>query len=260
MVKPSKPRFVNLNADNIEAHHLCCALGDPKHEDGVSRKKAWLKKRFAEGLVFRKLDVRGKVFIEYAPSEVAWRPIVAPGWMTIHCLWVSGRYAKHGYGRSLVEYCVGDATKRNKHGVVVAAATTKRPFLSDPKFLRHLGFEEVDRAGAFRLFAKSLDDAKPPRFSPAVHAGQKEASDAGELVARFTDQCPFNLHWSQEMADVLGGEGFDVRVEHVRSRAKAKKVASPLGTFGLERDGTLITHHLTTEKAMRRLLGLPTHT
>lgn len=32
--------------------------------------------RPAEGYVFRKLDVKGCVFIEYAPLETAWMPVV----------------------------------------------------------------------------------------------------------------------------------------------------------------------------------------
>lgn len=80
------PAFVQLSDRNVHEHHLCCALGDPKHAAGVDAKRRWLKRRFREGLVFLKLDVRGKVFIEYADAERAWRPIVAPGWLTIHCL------------------------------------------------------------------------------------------------------------------------------------------------------------------------------
>lgn len=249
----SSPNYVDLTAENIDEHHLCCALGDPKHEAGVQRKKAWLKKRFSEGLVFRKLDVRGKVFIEYAPSEVAWRPIVAPGWLTVHCLWVSGKYAKQGHARRLVESCIDDARAQGKAGVVVASAKTKRPFLSDPKFLKHHGFEVVDEAGEFRLFAHWLDrEAATPKLAVAVKRAGKSGS--GRFLARHTDQCPYNAHWAEEMAEVLRGEGYDVSVEHVKSRAKAQKVASPLGTFGLQRDGALVTHHLNTANAVRRLV------
>ncbi len=246
--------YVDLDATNLEDHHLCCALGDPKHEEGVARKKAWLRRRFAEGLVFRKLDVRGKVFIEYAPAEVAWRPIIAPGWLVIHCLWVSGRFAGHGHGRTLVESCLADARRQGKAGVVVAAAKRKRPFLSDPKFFAHLGFEVVQTAGEFVLLANRIDAGAPsPRFAPAVVRRGKERS--GRFLARYTDQCPFNAHWAEQMAQDVRGEGYDVEVERITTRAKAQRVRSPLGTFGLERDGELVTHHLSTSKATTRMLA-----
>ena len=35
--------YINLNSENIEDEHICCAIGDPKHQDGVDRKKEWIK-------------------------------------------------------------------------------------------------------------------------------------------------------------------------------------------------------------------------
>ena len=60
-------QFINLTLDNLNSEHVCCAISDKKHQCGVSNKKAWLKERIPEGHTFRKLDERGKVFIEYAP-------------------------------------------------------------------------------------------------------------------------------------------------------------------------------------------------
>ena len=56
---------INLDIDNIEDEHICCAIGDPKHQDGVDKKKEWMKDKLEDGHVFRKLDARGKIFIEY---------------------------------------------------------------------------------------------------------------------------------------------------------------------------------------------------
>ena len=55
-----------------------------------------MTERFAEGFVFKKLDVRGKVFIEYGPAEKAWCPIVADGYMHVDCFWVSGQFKGQG--------------------------------------------------------------------------------------------------------------------------------------------------------------------
>jgi GNAT superfamily N-acetyltransferase len=245
--------YVDLDEENVDQHHLCCALGDRKHAEGVERKRAWLKRRFGEGLVFRKLDVRGKVFIEYAPAEVAWRPIIAPGWLVVHCLWVSGRYAGQGHGRRLVESALEDAERRGRAGLVIAAADRKRPFLSDPKFLRHLGFEVIDRAGPFRLHARAVGEgAEVPRFASSVT--EPEEATGGRFLARYTDQCPYNLHWAAQMAEQIRQAGHEVTTEQITTCDGAQYVSSPLGAFGLERDGTLVTHHLNTDNATRRLL------
>ncbi len=31
--------YINLTLENIEKEHICCAIGDPKHQAGVDSKK-----------------------------------------------------------------------------------------------------------------------------------------------------------------------------------------------------------------------------
>ena len=59
--------YMNLTLENHEKEHLCCAISDKKHQCGVKLKKEWLKDRLSEGHIFRKLNQKGKVFIEYTP-------------------------------------------------------------------------------------------------------------------------------------------------------------------------------------------------
>ena len=81
-------------------------------------KKAWLKERLDEGLVFLKGNVRGKCFIEYIPAEYAWAPIEAEGYMVIDCLWVSGQFKGHGYSNLLLNACIEDSKEKGKKGLV----------------------------------------------------------------------------------------------------------------------------------------------
>lgn len=78
--------YLNLTKDNIATEHICCALSDSKHQIGVNSKKAWLKLKFKDGHVFRKLKTRGKAFIEYEPIETAWTPIDGNNYTYIYCL------------------------------------------------------------------------------------------------------------------------------------------------------------------------------
>jgi len=34
--------YINLTLENIDKEHICCAIGDPKHQIGVDRKKEWI--------------------------------------------------------------------------------------------------------------------------------------------------------------------------------------------------------------------------
>ena len=50
--------YINLTLENIDEEHICCAIGDKKHQAGVDSKKEWLKSKLKDGNVFRKLNAR----------------------------------------------------------------------------------------------------------------------------------------------------------------------------------------------------------
>ncbi len=132
-------KIIAVDQSNIDQEHICCAITDKKGETCVSSKKAWMQERFPDGLVFRKLNVRGKVFIEYIPAEHAWIPILAEQYMHINCLWVSGKYKGQGYSDQLLNQCIDDAKKAGKSGLTALSSAKKKPFLSDPGYLKHRG-------------------------------------------------------------------------------------------------------------------------
>jgi len=93
---------VYIKSDSIQFRneHLCYAIADKKHQCGVEAKRAWLKERIGEGHVFRKLNEKGKLFIEYAPLNKVWVPIVGDNYIYIYCLWVSGSFRGKAYAIS----------------------------------------------------------------------------------------------------------------------------------------------------------------
>ena len=143
--------YINLNLENIENEHICCAIGDKKHNDGVILKKEWLKERIKEGHVFRKLNARGKVFIEYAPAESAWAPVEGENFMYIYCLWVAGSFKGNGYGNELLEYAIKDSRNKGKDGICTISSKKKKPFLSEKKFFEKYGFKVIDSIGDYEL-------------------------------------------------------------------------------------------------------------
>lgn len=63
--------FINITEENADTEHLCCIIRTRTAHPGVETKRRWLKDRLKEGHVFRKLNINGTVFIEYAPLETA---------------------------------------------------------------------------------------------------------------------------------------------------------------------------------------------
>lgn len=102
--------FIDLTAENIADEHLCCIIRMKKPHTGVEAKREWLAARLPEGHVFRKLNTGDCVFIEYAPLETAWVPVVGENYLYIYCLWVLG--APRGSGKVVLEghirHCVRD--------------------------------------------------------------------------------------------------------------------------------------------------------
>ena len=137
--------YIKVTDENIDKEHICCAISN-NNDIQVSSKKEWLKEQFREGLVFLKSAERGKCFIEYLPAENAWNPITADGYMYIDCLWVAGSFKGHGYGADLLDACLEDSKNKGKKGLCILSSEKKKPFLSDPKFLRYKGFKVCDKA------------------------------------------------------------------------------------------------------------------
>ena len=82
--------FINLTPENLDGEHLCCIIRSKKAHPGVEAKRQWLADRLKEGHIFRKLNAKATVFIEYAPLETAWTPVLGDSYYYIYCLWVCG--------------------------------------------------------------------------------------------------------------------------------------------------------------------------
>ena len=169
--------YIQVTKENIAQEHICCAISNNKDVQ-VASKKAWLLERFEEGLVFLKSVERGKCFIEYLPAENAWNPIQAEGFMYIDCLWVSGSFKGHGYSSDLLDLCIRDSKEKGKKGLCILSAAKKKPFLADPKYLKHKGFSICDEAdNGIQLWALpfSSDTAMPTFRECARHPRTEEA-------------------------------------------------------------------------------------
>ena len=155
-------QFINLTVENLMQEHLCCIIRSKKPHPGVESKRSWLNERLEEGHVFRKLDTKGAVFIEYAPPETAWVPVEGENYLYIYCLWVAGEFKGKGYGRQLMEYCLANAKAREKAGVCMLGAKTQKAWLSGQAFAEKYGFETVDTTpDGYRLLVLSFDGTKP---------------------------------------------------------------------------------------------------
>lgn len=206
--------YLRITKENIDKEHIGCAMSN-KQSDG---KKAWLRQRLEEGLVFYRSEERGKCFIEYLPAENAWLPIVAPGFLHINCLWVSGSMKGHGYSSELLEECVRDAKAQGRKGLcILSSEKKKREFLADPKYLAYKGFRVADTSdcGITLMYLPLEPEAAVPRFKDcARHPGVAEDG----FVLYYTDQCPYTYYWVPRMEEVARQQGIPLKVIHITDR------------------------------------------
>ena len=158
--------FTNLTTDNLSNEHLCCIIRSKKSHPGIEAKRQRLSDRLNEGHVFRKLNAKATVFIEYAPLETAWVPVIGDNYYYLYCLWVLGSPRGNGYGKALIEYCIADAKEKGRSGICMLGAKKQKSWLSDQSFAKKFGFEVVDTTdNGYELLALSFDGTVP-QFAP----------------------------------------------------------------------------------------------
>lgn len=243
--------YVNLNPDNIDSEHICCAIGDPKHQTGVNKKKEWIKNRLNEGYVFRKLNEMGKIFIEYEPVETAWVPISGVNYEYIYCLWVSGRFKGNGIARELLEYAINDAKEKNMSGLCTLVARKKKPFLGEKKFFEHFGFEVVDNVEDYELMALRFDDETTPKFNDNA---RKMKIDINEFTIYYTNQCPYVEYEIKELSDFAESEDIELNFIKIDSLDKAKNAPCIINNWANFYNGEYVSNRILNVNAFKKLL------
>ncbi|AOY78182.1 GNAT family N-acetyltransferase [Clostridium formicaceticum] len=242
--------YINLTMDNLAKEHLCCAISDKKHQLGVDAKRSWLAERFLEGHIFRKLDDKGKVFIEYTPLETAWVPVNGENYIYIYCFWVSGSFKSKGHGRKLLEYCIKDAKSRDKSGICVISSKKKTPFLTDKKYMQKYGFEVVDRIGSeYELLALSFDGSKPA-FTNSAHI---QEIDMKELTIFYGKQCPYIPNCIEQVEKFCKDNNIPLNLIEVDTHEKAKAVPCVFNNWAVFYGGRFKTVHLLNEGYLKKM-------
>lgn len=243
--------FINLTAENLADQHLCCIIRDKKPHPGVEAKRQWLAQRLAEGHVFRKLDAKAAVFIEYAPLETAWVPITGQNYYYIYCLWVNGDCKGRGYGRALMEYCLADAREKGKSGVCMLGAAKQKAWLSDQAFAKRFGFGAVDATDSgYELLALSFDGTVP-RFGENA---KKQEIERRDLTVYYSPQCPYILQTARKLRRYCQDNRVPLSLLPVDSLEQAKALPCVFNNWAVFYRGKLETVNLIDGAYLQRLL------
>jgi len=239
-------KIITLDKSNIDKEHICCAISDKKCKDSYELKKDWLRQEFDNGYVFRRIDARAKVFIEYVPAENGWVPIDAPNYLLINCFWVSGQYKGKGYGKELLRLAIEDSKSQGKDGIVTIVGTKKFHFMSDAKWLLKQGFEICEETSSgFSLLVKKVNPkADNPKFKDSVKSG--ECDNKNGLVVYYSNRCPFSeFHVTTSMTKTAKNRNLPLEVIKLDTLEKAQSAPTPATIFSLFYNGKFITTDLS---------------
>ena len=242
--------FINLTPECVETEHLCCIIRSKKPHPGVEAKRAWLKARLGEGHVFRKLEGKGCAFIEYAPLETAWVPVIGDNYLYIYCLWVQGEAKGHGYGRQLMEFCIADARKKGKSGICMLGAQKQKAWLSDQQFAARFGFQAVDTAGGYYLLALSFDGTTPC-FAPNAKV---QSIENRELTVYYDHQCPFIYQRVEQLRQHCLEREIPASFRPVVSLEQAKALPCVFNNWAVFYGGRFVTVNQIDGKMLERIL------
>lgn len=243
--------YIRITEENIDKEHICCAMSGKQSE----KKKAWMKERFSEGLVFYRSEERGKCFIEYIPAENAWVPIDAPDYLYINCLWIAGSMKGQGYSNDLLAECIRDAKFQGKKGLcILSSEKRKKEFLADPKYLAYKGFLPADTSGCgiTLMYLPLCDNASVPKFRDC--ARHPHITEKG-FVIYYTDQCPFTYYWVPRVVEAAAEHGIEIKTVHITDKETAQNTPAPVTTYALFRDGAFVTQAIQSDKKFLALAG-----
>ena len=243
--------YINLDINNIDEEHICCAIGDPKHQDGVNKKKEWIKSKLKEGHVFRKLNARGKIFIEYEPIETAWVPIVGKNYEYIYCLWVAGSFKGKGIGRELLEYAIADSRKKGMNGICTLVSKKKKPFIGEKKFFEYFGFEVVDSIADYELVALKFNDEETPKFNDSV---RNMKIDNKDFTIYYSNECPYVEYEIVELSEYAKKKNIKLNFIKIDSLEKAKNTPCIFNNWANFYKGEFVSNTILNSNSLEKLL------
>ena len=243
--------YINLDLNNVDSEHICCAIGDPKHQIGVDKKKEWIKSKLKDGHVFRKLNQRGKIFIEYEPIETAWVPITGKKYEYIYCLWVAGSFKGKGIAKELLEYAIKDAKDKKMNGICTLVSKKKKPFIGDKKFFEHFGFKVIDSIDDYELVALSFNDSETPKFNDNARL---MTIDSKDFTIYYSNECPYVEHQIDELTEYSKNKKMKINFIKIDTLDKAKNAPCVFNNWANFYQGKFISNTILNGNALEKLL------
>lgn len=135
----------------------------------------------------------------------------------------------------------------------ILAASKKKPFLADPKFLKYKGFEVCDETdnGIQLWYLPFTEGETLPQFKECA---KHPHTDELGYVLYYTSQCPFNAKYVPIIEKIAKEKAIQFKAIHLQSKVEAQNAPTPITTYALFLDGKYITNEQMNDKRFLKLL------
>ncbi|HKK78175.1 MAG TPA: GNAT family N-acetyltransferase [Phaeodactylibacter sp.] len=246
----NKLQILSVKPENVDEYGLFCVKS--KTNPGYGKKLEWFLKEYPKGLrlkILQEQEGRQIGFIEYTPAERAWRPVVAPGYLFIHCLYVYKKDDRaKGYASMLIEDCMEAARQQGKAGVAVT--TSKGPWISTKQVFLKNGFVQTDQRDGFELMHFPLREGPAPYFPD--WQSQQENYPGWQLF--YAHQCPWHQKCAEELAREAQLQDVPLQLTEITTPSMAQEMPSGFGTFALTKERKLLEYHYISTTRFKNIL------
>ena len=244
-------KILDVTKDNVADVGIYCIKD--KKSPGYHAKVEWFKTKLNKGLKIKiATDNKGKQvgFIEYIPSELAWRPIKADNYLFIQCIALFVKDAKDkGIGSFLIQQCEQDAIDNQKSGI--CAMSSEGPWIANKSLYEKNKFTIADSLDRFELMVKSFDNRKT---KPCFINWLKQQSKYIGWNLIYSDQCPWHEKSINDIQQSAADNGIELTVKKLRTPKEAQSAPSGFGTFSLIKDGKLLADHYISRTRFENIL------
>lgn len=244
-------KIVAVTPENVQTETLFC-IRTVKNSDFEGKRK-WYERRYAEGLrlhILKDSDGRMLGFIEFVPADFAWRPVDAPNFMFIHCMYVQSKKDRNqGLGSRLVAHA--EAAARTERMMGLCAIASKGTWIANKSIFLRNGFTQVDQKGRFELLSKKWDKNA---LDPKLLDWERHQKKYMGWHLLYAEQCPWHNKSVSAIKAIAEEHAIDLCVTKLETADEAKQAPSGYGVFSLLHNGKLLEDHYLSATRFKKIL------
>lgn len=244
-------KIIDVDAENISEIGVFCIKN--KKANGFKSKVDWYKSEINKGIKIKiAVDNENNQlgFIEYMPSEIAWRPIKAKNYLFIQCINVTSKKNRNkGIASELINECLKDAKVMKKDGVCTICSDGV--WIANKTLFEKNEFIKGDVLGRFEIMYKNFNEnVSNPEFNDYT----KELKNYKGFNLLYADQCPWHEKSVNDIKISAKENNIDLKIKKITSPFQAQNSPSGFGTFALIYNGKLLSDHYLSKTRFENIL------